>query len=230
MTGTTVRPGREGPTVGSGAGRDRIEGQVDEASTASTRTGGQLLVEGLKRWGTEVVFGLPGVQLDWFFDALADDGSIEVVVTRHEQGAAYMADGYARATGRPGVFAVVPGPGVLNAGAALSTAYAANSPVLCITGHVFGGDAMIGRGVLHELPDQTGVLRSVIGRSERVRAPHDVPDAVDRVFAALTGPGRCRPHAIEIGPEVLGGRTDATYGPRPAAEFQTPAPSPIACS
>ena len=180
-----------------------------------TRTGGQLLVEGLRRWGVEVLFGIPGVQLDWFFDAIAEDGSIEVVHTRHEQGAAYMADGYARSTGRVGVCAVVPGPGVLNALAALCTAYATNSPVLCITGHVFGGDAVNGTGALHELPDQTAAINAVIRRSARARTADEVPGIVDEAFVALTAPGRRRPYALEVGPDVLGAPTEAVYGPRP---------------
>ena len=175
-----------------------------------TRTGGQLLVEGLKRWGVDVIFGIPGVQLDWFFDAVAEDGSIEVVHTRHEQAAAYMADGYARSTGRVGVCAVVPGPGVLNALAALCTAYATNSPVLCLTGHVFGGDAVNGMGALHELPDQTAAINAVIRRSARARRPDEVPGIVDDAFVALTAPGRRRPYALEVGPDVLGATIDDT--------------------
>lgn len=181
----------------------------------ATRTGGQLVVDGLRRWEVDVMFAIPGVQLDWLFDALAEDGTIRVVHTRHEQGAAYMADGYARATGRVGVCAVVPGPGVLNALAALCTAYAANSPVLCITGHVFGGDAAAGFGVLHELPDQSAAIRAVIGRSTRVRNADDIPALIDETFVGLTRPGRRRPAALEIGPEILAAKSTATYASRP---------------
>ena len=178
------------------------------------RTGGQLVVEGLKRWGVDVVFGLPGVQLDWFFDALADDDSIRVVHTRHEQAAAYMADGYARATGRVGVCAVVPGPGVLNVGAALSTAYACNSPVLCLVGQVLGRDLGRGRGALHEIPDQLAVLRGTIGWAEHVTRPEHVPDVVDAAFTHLCRPGRHRPAAIELPWDLLMTTSEATYPPR----------------
>ena len=81
-------------------------------------TGGDAIVAGLKRWGVDTLFGLPGIQLDGLFDALQRDGSLRVLHTRHEQGTAYMAFGYAQVTGRPGVCAVVPGPGLLNAAAA----------------------------------------------------------------------------------------------------------------
>ena len=75
------------------------------------RSGGQILVEGLRRWGVDVVFGLPGVQLDGLYEGFALEPSIRVIHTRHEQATSYMADGYARVTGRVGVCAVVPGPG-----------------------------------------------------------------------------------------------------------------------
>src|SRR5437867_736730 len=125
-------------------------------------TGGEALVESLKREGVSTVFGLPGIQLDWAFDALyrAKD-QISVIHPRHEQAAAYMADGYARTTGKVGVFLVVPGPGVLNTMAALSTAYACNSPVLCITGQIQSDLIGVNRGILHEIEDQLGVLRHV---------------------------------------------------------------------
>src|SRR6478736_3876972 len=97
-------------------------------------TGGQALVRAIKREGVDTLFALPGVQLDWAFDALYDErDAIQVYHTRHEQATAYMADGYARTTGKIGTCMVVPGPGLLNASAALSTAYACNSPVLCVT-------------------------------------------------------------------------------------------------
>src|SRR5438094_14555 len=84
-------------------------------------TGGQALVQQLKLEGIETIFGLPGVQLDWAFDALYDERDhFRVIHTRHEQGAAYMADGFARSSGRIGTFLVVPGPGLLNASAALA--------------------------------------------------------------------------------------------------------------
>src|ERR1700716_1327592 len=99
--------------------------------------GAQALVRSLVGEGVEVVFGLPGVQLDWAFDALYEAReSIRTYHTRHEQATGYMADGYARTTGRVGVCLVVPGPGVLNVSAALATAYACSSRVLCVTGQV----------------------------------------------------------------------------------------------
>jgi acetolactate synthase-1/2/3 large subunit len=170
-------------------------------------TGGDLLVLALVARGVDTVFALPGIQLDGLFDALARSGHIRVVHTRHEQAASYMADGYARATGRPGVCIVVPGPGVLNAGAGLATAYATGSPVLCIAGHLFGGDAARGTGALHEIPDQSAVIEGMIGATTRVTSADQIGHALDVAYTRLSSLPR-RPAAIEIGPEVLAGPCD----------------------
>jgi acetolactate synthase-1/2/3 large subunit len=167
------------------------------------RSGGQILVEGLRRWGVDVVFGLPGVQLDGLYEGFALEPSIRVIHTRHEQATSYMADGYARVTGRVGVCAVVPGPGVLNAAAGLATAYACGSRVLCIVGQVPTADLGRGRGVLHEIPDQHAAIKGVIGRVESATRPEDVPALVDAVFLALLGNERTRPHALEVGWDTM---------------------------
>ena len=100
-------------------------------------TGGQAVLEALLAQGIDTLFVLPGVQNDAFFNALHDAGQrMRPVVTRHEQGAGYMAYGYAAASGRPGAYCVVPGPGFLNTTAALATAYAASAPVFCLSGQI----------------------------------------------------------------------------------------------
>ncbi|HEX2037681.1 MAG TPA: thiamine pyrophosphate-binding protein, partial [Chloroflexota bacterium] len=171
-------------------------------------TGGQALVESLKREGLNTIFGLPGVQLDWAFDALYEAReSIRVIHTRHEQATAYMADGYARTTGQVGSFIVVPGPGVLNAAGALSTAYAVNSPVLCITGQIQSDLIGIGRGVLHEIDDQLGMLRHITKWNARAMTPGEIPLIVHEAFRQLRS-GRPRPVEIEIPPDVLQRRAE----------------------
>ena len=99
-------------------------------------SGGEALVKSLVREGVEVVFGLPGVQMYGIIAALRDEPSIRFIVTRHEQATTYMADGYARTTGKPGVALVVPGPGIYNAGGGLSTAFSRSSPVVLIAGQI----------------------------------------------------------------------------------------------
>jgi len=166
-------------------------------------TGGQALARSLVSEGVNTLFGLPGVQLDWLFDALyAERDSLHVYHTRHEQATAYMADGYARTTGRVGVCAVVPGPGLLNAGAALATAYACSARVLCITGQVDSRAIDCGYGLLHEIPHQDAVLSAFTRWSGRAMAPSEIPDLVRRAFSEL-GSGRPRPVALELPPDVL---------------------------
>ncbi|MFC0531645.1 thiamine pyrophosphate-binding protein [Phytohabitans kaempferiae] len=170
-------------------------------------TGGDALVRQLRLEGVTTIFGVPGVQLDHATDALARFGEIRYVMTRHEQGAAYMADGYARSSGEVGVCMVVPGPGLLNAMAALATAYSCSSPVLCISGQI--PSDMIGRGygILHEIPGQSDLLGSVTKWHRLARRPADIPALVHEAFRQLRG-GRPRPVALEIPPDVLGASDD----------------------
>ena len=166
-------------------------------------TGGDAVVASLKRWDVATLFGLPGVQLDQLFDAIYRGGEgIEVVHTRHEQGAAYMALGYAMSTGKPGICAVVPGPGVLNAGAALSTAYACNAPVLCLTSTVSLAQIGKNNGALHEISNQLDILQNLTKWCARATSPADIPELMDEAFRQLLS-GRPRPVALEIPPDVL---------------------------
>ena len=178
-------------------------------------TGGGALVEMLRRHGVDTVFALPGVQNDALFVAFYDASeALRVIHTRHEQGAAYMAFGYARASGKIGAYAVVPGPGLLNTTAALATAYATNAPVLCISGQV--ASDLIGRGfgLLHEIPDQLGILQRLTKWAARIEHPTQTGKLVNEAFRQLRD-GRPRPVGIEIPPDVLALQTEVTL---PAAE------------
>jgi acetolactate synthase-1/2/3 large subunit len=188
-------------------------------------TGGQALVHSLLREGVDTIFGIPGVQLDWAYNALYDAGDkIRVVHCRHEQATAYMADGYARSTGKVGVYLVVPGPGVLNTTAALSTAYACNAPVLCLTGQIQSDAIDVGRGLLHEIPDQIGLLRHLTKWAGSAMSPTDVPGLVHEAFRQMRS-GRPRPTAIEIPPDVLMAQREVDLRDRssPAIETGNPA-------
>jgi acetolactate synthase-1/2/3 large subunit len=166
-------------------------------------TGGQALVRSLEREGVKTIFGLPGIQLDWAFDALHEARErVKVVHVRHEQAAGYMADGAARSTGEPAVFLVVPGPGVLNASAALATAYACSAPVLCLTGQISSELIGVGRGVLHEIDDQLGMLRHLTKWAARAGTPGEVPGVIHEAFRQMRS-GRPRPAAVEVPPDVL---------------------------
>lgn len=165
-------------------------------------TGGEALVRQLHREGVRVVFGLPGVQLYGVMAALRDEPGIRFVVTRHEQATSYMADGYARAGGTFGTALVVPGPGLLNAMAGLSTAYAASSPVLMLSGQV--PKAQIGKkiGVLHEVDDQLDAIAPVTKWRKRVLEVGDVARAAHEAVAALKT-GRPRPVELEMPPDTM---------------------------
>src|SRR6266545_1524298 len=166
-------------------------------------TGGQALVRQLKAEGLDTIFGLPGVQLDWAFDAIYDERDhFRVIHTRHEQATAYMADGFARSTGKVGMCIVVPGPGLLNASAALSTAYACSSPVLCVTGQIDSKLIGLGRGILHEIPNQMQAISSVTKWQSQPRSPEQIPAIVHEAFCQLPT-GRPRPVEIEVPPDVL---------------------------
>jgi acetolactate synthase I/II/III large subunit len=190
-------------------------------------TGGEALVAMLRRHGVDTVFALPGVQNDALFAALYDArNAIRVVHTRHEQAAAYMAYGYARATGRVGTYIVVPGPGFLNTTAALSTAYATSTPVLCIAGQI--PLAMIGRGIgfLHEIPDQLGVMQRLTKWAARIERAADAPHLVNEAFYQLTS-GRPRPAALEVPLDVLAEKSEVAILD-PLAPESPPAADPAA--
>jgi acetolactate synthase-1/2/3 large subunit len=181
------------------------ESSIDSTQAATTMTGGQALVASLLRQGIDTIFALPGVQLDGAFDALYDAqnaGEIRIFHTRHEQTAAYMADGYARVTGKMGVCMIVPGPGLLNATGALATAYACNQPVFCVTGQINSNSIEGGKGLLHEIPNQLGMIRSVTKHAERAVRPSEIPGLVDRAVRAMWE-GRIRPVEIEIPQDTL---------------------------
>jgi acetolactate synthase-1/2/3 large subunit len=185
----------------------------------TSMTGGEAIVSGLVAHGVDTVFGLPGAQVYGLFDAF-QQAQLKVIGARHEQACGYMAFGYARSSGRPGVFSVVPGPGVLNAGAAMLTAYGCNEPVLCLTGQVPSGYLGKGRGHLHEMPDQLATLRTFIKWAERIEYPGSAPALVSRAFQAMMS-GRRGPVALEMPWDVFTQRSEAA-----AAEVFAPFPAP----
>src|SRR5262252_9552548 len=135
-------------------------------------SGGDAVVRSILAHGVSTIYALPGVQSDHLFNAMFDAGdALTVIHTRHEQGAAYMALGAALATGRPAVYSVVPGPGFLNSGAALATAYSTGAKVLALIGQIPGRAIGKGLGYLHEIPDQLGILRTLTKSAERIDSP-----------------------------------------------------------
>lgn len=160
-------------------------------------SGGEAMIRATLANNVDTVFGIPGAQIYPLFDALQRSPDVKTIVARHEQGAGYMALGYAKATGRPGTFAVVPGPGVLNTTAALCTAMGNNAPVLCLTGQVMSEFLGQGRGHLHELSDQAGTLRSLIKHAVRIDDPADSSAVLNEAFRIMQS-GRPGPVAVEM--------------------------------
>ena len=193
-------------------------------------TGGEAIVDSLLRHGIDTVFGLPGVQTYGLFDAFARaSNSLRLINARHEQTTAYMALGYACATGRPSAYAVVPGPGVLNTGAALATAWSVNAPVLCLTGQVPSMMIGRGRGQLHELPDQLATLRSLLKWVERIEHPSQASHLTARAFQEMLS-GRPGPVALEMPWDQFTASAEITpqgaAPPAPEASSPTPSASP----
>src|SRR5262245_40312422 len=167
-------------------------------------SGADALLAQVLRNGVDTIFGLPGGQLDHFFDSMyRNESKVRFVGSRHEQGAAYMAFGYARSTGRTGVYVVVPGPGVLNSTAALCSASAASAPVLCLTGQIPSEGLGRGIGYLHELPDQLATMRTLTRWAERAMRPEDAPALVNEAFVRMHG-GRPGPVSLEMPMDVMG--------------------------
>jgi len=172
----------------------------------------QHILDGMRATGIRQLFCLPGVQNDPFFDALVDARDwLDVIVTRHEQGCAYMAMGAAQATGRPTAMCVVPGPGLLNAAAGLSSACGAGARVLAIVGQIHS--PLLGRGfrVLHELDDQPAVLRQVTKHAAIIR---DADNAAEQIQEAFDEPvsGTPRPVAIEVPADLWAKSAPGTVG------------------
>jgi acetolactate synthase-1/2/3 large subunit len=189
------------------------------------RSGGEAIVDHVLAQGVDTVFGLPGAQIYGLFDAFALAAPrLKVIGARHEQACGYMAFGYARSTGRPGVFSVVPGPGVLNAGAAMLTAFGCNEPVLCLTGQVPMPFFAKGRGHLHEMPDQLATLRSFLKWADRAEHPAAAPAIVARAFQEMLS-GRRGPAAVEMPWDVFTQRT-AVSEVAPLAPLPPPQPDP----
>ena len=172
------------------------------ASAAPVMTAAEAVVATLLTHGIEAIYALPGLQNDPLFDALyLFSGRLSTIHTRHEQGAAYMALGAALATGKPAAYAVVPGPGFLNSAAALLTAYSMNAPVLALIGQIPQADIGRGRGHLHEIRDQTGIVKRLVDYAGLISRPQDASKVTAAALRTMQT-GRLGPAAIECAMDV----------------------------
>ncbi|TDJ19118.1 MAG: biosynthetic-type acetolactate synthase large subunit [Deltaproteobacteria bacterium] len=169
-------------------------------------TGGEKLIQCLEREGVEYVFGLSGGAVMPMFDALVDS-KIQLILVRHEQGATHMADGYARATGRPGVVLVTSGPGATNTVTGLFTALMDSTPIVVITGQTIS--SMLGKDAFQEA-DVTGITYPVVKHSYLVKDGNDIPRIVREAFH-LARSGRPGPVLIDVPKDVGQGPCTAPF-------------------
>ena len=162
---------------------------------------GEALVGLLEAYGVDTIFGIPGVHNVEMYRALPRS-KIKHVLVRHEQGAGFMADGYARASGKPGVCFTITGPGLTNIMTPLGQAWSDSSPVLCISSALDIADSAQGRGRLHEMQNQLGAAATITNLAVRAYTPQDVRDGVARAFSAFASM-RPRPAYLELPLDLL---------------------------
>jgi len=189
----------------------------EQKPAASLMTTAETTVATLLAHDFDTIYALPGVHNDHLFDAFHQAGPrLRVIHTRHEQGAAYMALGAALATGRPQAYAVVPGPGLLNSGAALLTAYGTNAPVLALIGQIRADAIGKGLGHLHEIRDQAGITARLVDHHARIDGPAEAARKTARAIASMRE-GRPGPAALECAIDVWGkrGKVAPIAAPKP---------------
>src|SRR5262252_7432889 len=176
------------------------------------KTGGEWIVDALGAEGVRHVFGIPGVHNLPIYDALLRQSEITHVVARHEQGAAFMADGYARASGTPGVVVVTSGPAATNTLTPLAESYSGSVPVFVIMSDI--ASSLVGRdlGALHEVPNQIDCFRPVTRWAEAISETSSIPTSIAAAFE-LARTGRPGPVALSIPNDLLFARADATTPP-----------------
>ena len=186
-------------------------------------TGGQAVVVALEAHGVDILFGIPGIHTLHLYDALYQQSRIHHVTARHEQGAGFMADGYARASGKVGVLLTTTGPGAVNALTPLGEAHADSSPVLLIASGPVESTVDADLGTLHEMRDQFATLHSVCGQGCRVSTVEEIPEAIAAAFTRLQR-YRPRPYVLEIPLDLFAAKADfeisAPALPPPSAPYR----------
>ena len=170
---------------------------------------GAQISHALKARGVEVIFGIPGVHNVEMYRGIEEAG-ITHVLARHEQGAGFMADGYARASGRPGVCYLITGPGFVNAMTALGQAYSDSVPVLALASCL--DEVAARRGQLHQMRDQRAAGATVCDWSETASDPTAVFALIDRAFGEFAS-ARPRPKALHVPIAALGAMADPAPEP-----------------
>ena len=189
-------------------------------------TCGEWLVQLLEAYGVDLVFGIPGVHTVELYRGLPAT-RIRHVTPRHEQGAGFMADGYARVSGEPGVCFIVTGPGMTNILTAMGQAYADSVPMLVISAVNRTEHLGMGAGRLHELPSQSGMVAGVSAFSYTLLHPEQLPEVLARAFAIFAA-ARPRPVHIEIPIDIIAQKVDPRVAVRPRPNRPAPVPGDVA--
>ena len=190
----------------------------------ANRTCGEAAIDLLEAYGVDTVFGIPGVHTLDLYRGLANT-PIRHIAVRHEQGAGFMADGYARVTGRPGVCVLITGPGVTNAATPIGQAFSDSVPMLVLSSVNATGDLGRGRGRLHEITDQRAVMAPLTAFSRTVRDAGALPQALADAYRVFES-ARPRPVHIELPLDVLA--APAAFRPERAAPVRRPQPDATA--
>lgn len=191
-----------------------------------SRSTGVYLTELLKTYGVEIVFGIPGVHTVELYRGLAGSG-LRHITPRHEQGAGFMADGYARASGKPGVCFIISGPGMTNIITAMGQAYGDSIPMLVISTVNPHGRMGSGEGWLHELPNQSTLVAGVSAFSRTVHRPEELAPALAQAFGVFDS-ARPRPVHIELPINVM--LSDASHLPVPSHPVRLTRPAPASAA
>jgi len=187
-------------------------------------TCGEAVMKLLADYGVDTVFGMAGTMTLELYRGIASTG-IRHVQCRNEQGASLMADGYARATGKPGVCTIIGGPGVTNASTGIAQAYCDSQPMLVISGACATATHGKGWGAIHELNDQAAVTSGITAFSSMIRYPDEVPESLARAYAVFRG-SRPRPVHLSFPRDVLPTPVESEWKTRRSPSL--PMPDPVA--
>jgi 5-guanidino-2-oxopentanoate decarboxylase len=188
-------------------------------------TCGEAVMQLLAAYEVDTVFGMAGTMTVELYRGIGRAG-IRHVQCRNEQGASLMADGYARATGKPGVCTIIAGPGVTNAATGIAQAYCDSQPMLVLSGACATFMQGKGWGAVHELNDQSAVTAGFTALSAMIRYPEELPELIARAFGVFRG-GRPRPVHLSLPRDVLPLAVEADWKPRRAPSLPMPDPAAI---
>ncbi len=183
-------------------------------------TGAQAIIATLRAYQVDTIFGIPGVHTLPIYDALLNEPGLRHILARHEQGAGFMAEGYARVTGRPGIVCTITGPGVTNVATPIASAYSDSIPLLAISTSLPRASKGRPRGELHELKDQFGVMEALAGWTRAIEHVEEIPDALHDALRAMRL-GRSRGAYLQIPLDLLEIAADVAI---PTSVEASPAP------